>query len=69
MEILGKSGLADVVVEPAARTLLHYVYGHAVAQQAHEQAARLGAIPAEALPEDFGIGLDLVVDGIRAQLA
>ena len=66
VEILGEAGLPPGVVDSAARTLLHYVHGHAVAQQAHEQAVRLGAIEAEALPDDFGVGLDLVVTGIRA---
>lgn len=52
----------------ASRTLLHYVHGHAIAQQANEQAARLGAIDAPALPDDFTIGLGFVVDGIAAHL-
>ena len=69
VDALDAAGLPREVVETAARTLLHYVYGHAVAQQAREQAVRLGAIEVEGLPDDFDIGLDLVVEGIRSRLA
>ncbi len=54
------------VVPPAARTLLHYVHGHAIAEQAHQQAAKLGAIEPSSAPDDFAIGLGFVVDGIAA---
>ncbi len=61
--------VADDVVPAAARTLLHYVHGHAIAQQAHEQAASLGAIETPAVADDFTVGLTFVVDGIAAHAA
>ena len=66
--LLGEAGLTPEVAPAAARTLLHYVYGHAVSQQAREQALRLGAIPDDGAADDFEVGLQLVVDGIRARL-
>ncbi len=69
---LARSGLPEPLVPVAARTLLYFVYGHAVAQQAHETATRLGAIgPDEgAQPDlDFDTGLAFVVDGLAARLA
>lgn len=66
LKAMGGAGLGDELTPVAARTLLHYVYGHAVAQQAAEQAARLGAIEADRVPDDFGTGLDLVLAGIAA---
>jgi TetR/AcrR family tetracycline transcriptional repressor len=50
----------------AARTLLHYVFGHATDEQTHLQAGSAGAIddgPRDA--SDFDLGLSLVLDGIR----
>ena len=67
--LLREAGLDAATASVAARTLLHYVYGHAVAQQAQEQAARLGAIDVEEAPDDFGTGLDLVLAGVSAKLA
>lgn len=50
----------------AARTLLHYVYGHAVDEQTHLQAAAAGAIDDDPRQvEDFGIGLGMVIAGIQ----
>jgi AcrR family transcriptional regulator len=58
----GFGPLADV----AARTLLHFVYGHVSAEQTHLQAAEAGAIEAEvAAPEEFGTGLGIVIAGIQ----
>jgi AcrR family transcriptional regulator len=50
----------------AVRTLLHFVYGHAVDEQTHVQAAAAGAIdedPRDA--DDFGTGLGIVIAGIQ----
>lgn len=69
VSLLREADLPAGVVDSAARTLLHYVHGHAVAQQAHEQAVRLGAIEGGDLPDDFEVGLDLVVAGIRVSAA
>ena len=63
---LTDSGLDPSLVPTAARTLLHYVFGHAVDEQTHLQAGSVGAI-ADAPREDsdFALGLQIVVDGIR----
>jgi AcrR family transcriptional regulator len=73
------STLAEGGVGPlaptAARTLLHFVYGHAVDEQTHLQAAAAGAIgddPLETGPrasEDFGVGLGIVIAGIQVMHA
>lgn len=52
----------------AARTLLHFVFGHVVDEQTHLQAGSVGAIddaPRES--SDFALGLAIVLAGIRAQ--
>lgn len=52
----------------AARTLLHFVFGHVVDEQTHLQAGSFGAIddaPRES--SDFALGLAIVLAGIRAQ--
>lgn len=51
----------------AARTLLHFVFGHVVDEQTHLQAGSVGAIadgPRES--SDFALGLAIVLDGIRS---
>ncbi len=63
---LAGTGLGDEVEAVAARTLLHYVYGHAIAHQAAEQAARVGAIEPESAPDDFEAGLGFILAGIVA---
>lgn len=69
LALLEGAGADPRVGTVAARTLLHYVYGHAVAQQAQEQAARLGAIEVDsAASDDFDLGLDLVIAGIGQSL-
>ena len=64
---------ADVPADVAAvasRTLLHYVFGHAFEEQTARQAVDAGAVTRalDTLP-DFDLGLDLVIDGIRAHTA
>lgn len=54
----------------AVRTLLHFVYGHAVDEQTHLQAAAAGAIeddPREG--DDFATGLGIVIAGIQVMRA
>lgn len=60
---LGEAGLGDLA-PVAARTLLHFVYGHAVDEQTHLQAASVGAIDDLREPSDFVTGLGLVIAGI-----
>ena len=65
---LGGGGLPADLVRVAARTLLHFVLGHVTDEQTHLQAGSAGAIddaPRES--SDFGLGLGLVVDGIRVR--
>lgn len=65
---LAPSGLDEEQAATAARTLLHYVYGHAFDLQTRTQAARVGAIDdAEPRDDDFAAGLGFVVDGIVAR--
>jgi TetR/AcrR family transcriptional regulator, tetracycline repressor protein len=63
---LTDGGLDPSLVPTAARTLLHYVFGHAVDEQTHLQAGSAGAIDQEPREDsDFALGLQIVVDGIR----
>ena len=52
-----------------ARTLLHFVFGHTADEQTHLQAGSAGAIPDDPREQSgFVLGLDLIVDGLRARL-
>ncbi|MCD4535957.1 TetR/AcrR family transcriptional regulator C-terminal domain-containing protein [Nocardioides sp. cx-169] len=63
---LARGGFPDDLSRTAARTLLHFVFGHAIDEQAHLQAGSAGAIDDEPRDaSDFDLGLALVVDGIR----
>lgn len=63
---LDDAGLADDLARTAARTLLHFVFGHATDEQTHLQAGSAGAIPDEPREtSDFEVGLALILDGIR----
>ena len=59
----------------AVRTLLHFVYGHAVDEQTHLQAAAAGAIDDTATSgdgrdgDDFATGLGIVIAGIQVMRA
>lgn len=67
------AGLQSGLAETAARALLHYVLGHALDEQTQLQAGSAGAIdldPAVADDtRDFGVGLDLVLDGLRLRVS
>lgn len=63
------AGLDPELARTAARTLLHYVYGHAISEQTFEQASRLGAIETARATDDFDAGLHFVVAGIAAALS
>ncbi|MFC7495826.1 MULTISPECIES: TetR/AcrR family transcriptional regulator C-terminal domain-containing protein [unclassified Nocardioides] len=67
---LGEGGLTPAQVPVAARTLLHFVFGHVVDEQTHLQAGSAGAIDgAPREDSDFALGLGLVLDGIRQRVA
>lgn len=61
---LTEVGLPAGLAPTAARTLLHFVYGHAYDEQSHAQAARSGIASPERLSSDFATGLDIVLAGI-----
>jgi len=68
-QVLRAAGLGDDLAAVGSRTLLHYVFGHAFEEQTAIQAISAGAVERglESLP-DFWLGLDLVVDGLRARV-
>ena len=63
--------LAEAGFEPgragaAARTLLHYVFGHTAHEQAFLQAGSAGAVATgPRATSDFALGLGLILDGLR----
>ena len=65
---LGDAGFPADLSRTAARTLLHFVFGHAADEQTHLQAGSDGAIDDEPRDaSDFEVGLSLVIAGIRLQ--
>lgn len=74
-ELLGvliAGGVDDELAATVARTLLHYVLGHAMDEQLQRQAGSAGAIEADPLHDhtaDVTTGLDLVLSGLRARVA
>ncbi|MFC4786788.1 TetR/AcrR family transcriptional regulator C-terminal domain-containing protein [Nocardioides sp. MAHUQ-72] len=65
-DALADGGLAPELRRTAARTLLHFVFGHVSEEQTHLQAGSAGAIDGAPREEsDFDLGLAIVVDGIR----
>ena len=68
-KVLTDADVPAELVPVASRTLVHYVFGHAFEEQTARQAVSLGAVDRslESLP-DFDLGLDLVIDGLRARL-
>lgn len=76
---LEATGLDADLRRVVTRTVLHYVFGHASAEQTHLQAASAGAVAAEdgvlggaggwSASAEFAAGLALVVDGVRARVA
>ena len=63
---LAEGGFAPDLRRTAARTLLHFVFGHVSEEQTHLQAGSAGAIDGAPREEsDFELGLGIVVDGIR----
>lgn len=65
---LAGAELDAALVPTAARTLLHFVFGHATDEQTHLQAGSAGAIEDGPRTEsDFAVGLGIVLDGLRAR--
>src|SRR5690349_10628009 len=65
---LADGGLDPALVPTAARTLLHFVFGHVTDEQTHLQAGSAGALEDDPRTEsDFAVGLGIVLDGIRAR--
>lgn len=66
-----EAGLDEALAGTAARTLLHFVFGHVSDEQTHLQAGSAGAIEGGDLPaaSDFATGLGIVLDGIRRRVA
>ena len=48
--VLARGGVADELAGAAARTLLHFVLGHAMDEQTHRQAGSAGAIDSDPTP-------------------
>ncbi len=66
VDALAAGGFPPELRRTAARTLLHFVFGHVSEEQTHLQAGSAGAIDAPPREgSDFGLGLGIVVDGIR----
>lgn len=66
VEVLTCGGFDHDLARTAARTLLHFVFGHTGEEQTHLQAGSVGAIQDEPRDHsDFELGLALVMDGIR----
>lgn len=66
-DVLTEAGLPGDIIPTAARTLLHFVYGHAYDEQSHAHATRAGIAAPERTPSDFGVGLEIVITGIAAR--
>lgn len=63
---LADGRLDPALVPTAARTLLHFVFGHVTDEQTHLQAGSAGALEGDPRTEsDFAVGLGIVLDGIR----
>ena len=68
--VLEGGGLDSDMARTAARTLLHFVYGHAIDEQVHAQAARIGVIDSPPRGQgDFEAGVAIVVAGIAARVS
>lgn len=67
-EVLAEAGFPPDLVSVAARTLLHFVFGHTFEEQTAIQAGSAGAIDRDlAQVADFDLGLGLVLDGLRSR--
>ena len=74
--VLTSGGIGDELAATAARTLLHYVLGHAMDEQLQRQAGSAGALVADAASDplrdhtaDVTTGIDLVLAGLRSRVS
>ena len=67
-DLLTGAGLPAEEAPTAARTLLHFVYGHAYDEQSHAHAARSGITSEERRATNFGTGLEIILTGIATLL-
>lgn len=73
--VLVEGGIDEELAATAARTLLHYVLGHAMDEQLQRQAGSAGALQLGAIDPlhdhttDVTTGVDLVLAGLRARVA
>lgn len=67
-DLLTDAGLPADAAPTAARTLLHFVYGHAYDEQSHAHAARSGITSEERRATNFGTGLEIILTGIATLL-
>lgn len=66
-DALAAAGFGDDLVETATSTLLHFVLGYALDEQTNLQADSAGALAgSHHRRSDFGLGVRLVIEGIRA---
>lgn len=65
---LRSGGFSVAAARTGATTVLHFVHGQVMSEQAHNQAARIGAIEASSRHGDFEAGLRIVIDGLRSAL-
>ena len=69
-DVLVGAGFGAELSRVAARTLLHFVFGHTADEQAHLQALSAGALDAPPRDSsDFALGLDLILAGLRQRVA
>ena len=66
--VLTSAGFGDELSRVAARTLLHFVFGHTYEEQTALQANSVGAIDQPTRSSQFDLGLALVVDGLRSRV-
>jgi AcrR family transcriptional regulator len=64
-QTMADAGLDAPTAKLAARTLLHFVFGHVADEQTQLQASASGAIDELPAESDFMLGLSIVVEGIR----
>lgn len=65
-EVLRRAGADEHLARVGARTLVHYVLGHAADAQVQREAA--GVVDAPDDGGDFHLGLTLVLDGLRQRV-
>ena len=71
--VLVDGGVPEDLAAAAARTLIHFVLGHAMDEQTHRQAGSIGAIDSDPMSgdhsTDFATGVDLVLAGLQTRVS